>query len=103
MVYLTIVLPLFDRYLCRRAIEFEKKANEEQTEQKQVMEKNLITLAREVEKLRAEQLSLDRRGRGQFLPTISLSCLVIRNVIFYFICLFFFYAKSCKVLEVMDY
>ncbi|KAK1386943.1 hypothetical protein POM88_015121 [Heracleum sosnowskyi] len=48
----------------RRAIEFEKKANEEQTEQKQVMEKNLITLAREVEKLRAEQLSLDRRGRG---------------------------------------
>lgn len=47
----------------RRAIEFEKKANELQTEQKQVMEKNLITLAREVEKLRAEQLSLDRRGR----------------------------------------
>lgn len=48
----------------RRAIEFEKKANKEQTEQKQVMEKNLITMAREVEKLRAEQLSLDRRGRG---------------------------------------
>lgn len=58
------MLPLFDGNFCRRAIEFEKKANEEQTEQKQVMEKNLITLAREVEKLRAEQLSLDRRGRG---------------------------------------
>lgn len=62
--YLIVVLPLFGRIFCRRAIEFEKKANEEQTEQKQVMEKNLITLAREVEKLRAEQLSLDRRGRG---------------------------------------
>nr|XP_017227101.1 PREDICTED: protein FLX-like 3 isoform X1 [Daucus carota subsp. sativus]XP_017227102.1 PREDICTED: protein FLX-like 3 isoform X2 [Daucus carota subsp. sativus]XP_017227103.1 PREDICTED: protein FLX-like 3 isoform X1 [Daucus carota subsp. sativus] len=48
----------------RRAIEFEKKANEEQSEQKQLMEKNLITMAREGEKLRAEQLSLDRRGRG---------------------------------------
>lgn len=50
--------------LCRRAFEFEKKANEQQLEQKQAMEKNLISMAREIEKLRAEQLSSDRRARG---------------------------------------
>ncbi|PIA39730.1 hypothetical protein AQUCO_02600288v1 [Aquilegia coerulea] len=47
----------------REAIEYEKKANVEQMEQKQAMEKNLISLARELEKLRVE-LSADPRGRG---------------------------------------
>ncbi|KAF9593198.1 hypothetical protein IFM89_020494 [Coptis chinensis] len=47
----------------REAFEYEKKANLEQMEQKQVMEKNLITLARELEKLRAE-LSSDQRARA---------------------------------------
>ncbi|XP_059655513.1 protein FLX-like 3 [Cornus florida] len=48
----------------RRAYEYEKKANEEQTEQKQAMEKNLISMAREIEKLRAEQMGAERRARG---------------------------------------
>ncbi|KAL6969849.1 hypothetical protein U1Q18_029563 [Sarracenia purpurea var. burkii] len=48
----------------RRAFEYEKKANEEQTEQKQAMEKNLISMAREIEKLRAEQLSVERGAHG---------------------------------------
>ncbi|KAK9277250.1 hypothetical protein L1049_006789 [Liquidambar formosana] len=48
----------------RRAFEYEKKANEEQMEQKQAMEKNLVSMAREIEKLRAEQVNADRRARG---------------------------------------
>lgn len=48
----------------RRALEYEKKINEEQVKQKQTMEKNLMSMAREVEKLRAEQLSIDRRAHG---------------------------------------
>lgn len=48
----------------RRALEYEKKANGEQVEQKETMEKNLMSMAREIEKLRAEQLSMDRRGHG---------------------------------------
>ncbi|KAK4763479.1 hypothetical protein SAY87_012917 [Trapa incisa] len=35
----------------RRALEFEKKAHEEQAEQKDAVEKNLISMARELEKL----------------------------------------------------
>lgn len=49
----------------RRAYEYEKKANEEQIEQKQAMEKNLVSMAREIEKLRAEKLNIERaRGLG---------------------------------------
>ncbi|KGN45961.1 protein FLX-like 3 [Cucumis sativus] len=49
----------------RRAYEYEKKANEEQIEQKQSMEKNLVSMAREIEKLRAEKLNIERaRGLG---------------------------------------
>ncbi|XP_052199618.1 protein FLX-like 3 isoform X1 [Diospyros lotus] len=47
-----------------RAFEYEKKANEEQMEQKQAMEKNLVSMAREIEKLRAEQMAGDRGARG---------------------------------------
>ncbi|KAE9451029.1 hypothetical protein RHGRI_026911 [Rhododendron griersonianum] len=48
----------------RRAFEYEKKSNEEQVVQKQAMEKNLVSMAREIEKLRTEHLSVDRRSRG---------------------------------------
>lgn len=51
-------------YEARRAFEYEKKANEEQMEQKQAMEKNLVSMAREIEKLRAEQMAGDRGARG---------------------------------------
>ncbi|KAJ8570146.1 hypothetical protein K7X08_006723 [Anisodus acutangulus] len=43
----------------RRQFEYEKKANTELVEQNQNMEKNLISMAREIEKLRAEKV-----GRG---------------------------------------
>ncbi|XP_019054237.1 PREDICTED: protein FLX-like 3 [Nelumbo nucifera] len=48
----------------RTAFEYEKKANEEQVEQKQAMEKNLVSMAREIEKLRAEHLNAEKRARG---------------------------------------
>ncbi|KAL9232288.1 hypothetical protein vseg_007414 [Gypsophila vaccaria] len=48
----------------RKALDYEKKANQEQVEQKQAMEKSLVGMAREIEKLRAEHLSKDRRGHG---------------------------------------
>lgn len=50
--------------ITRRALDFEKKAHEEQAEQKDAMEKNLISMAREIEKLRAELLNAERRGHG---------------------------------------
>ncbi|XWS18877.1 hypothetical protein CRYUN_Cryun32bG0082600 [Craigia yunnanensis] len=45
----------------RTAIDYEKKANIELMEQRQAMEKNTISMAREVEKLRAELASVDGR------------------------------------------
>lgn len=52
--------------LFRRLYEYEKKGNEEVVEQNRAMEKNLIAMAREIEKLSAEQASADRRGTGNF-------------------------------------
>ncbi|OVA16341.1 hypothetical protein BVC80_8473g8 [Macleaya cordata] len=43
----------------RSAFEYEKKANVELMEQRQAMEKNLVSMAREVEKLRADLASAD--------------------------------------------
>ncbi|WCJ39551.1 Protein FLX-like 3 [Euphorbia peplus] len=45
----------------RNAIDYEKKANIELVEQRQAMEKNMVSMAREVEKLRAELASTDAR------------------------------------------
>lgn len=44
----------------RSAADYEKKGNIELMEQRQAMEKNLVSMAREVEKLRAELASTDR-------------------------------------------
>lgn len=52
---------LITNIVCRTAIEFEKKENVELMEQRQVMEKNLVSMAREVEKLRAELAAGDGR------------------------------------------
>lgn len=46
----------------RAAIDYEKKANIELMEQRAVMEKNLVSMAREVEKLRAELINADGRS-----------------------------------------
>ncbi|KAM1714274.1 hypothetical protein ACFX12_024903 [Malus domestica] len=49
---------------CRNAVDYEKKANIELMEQRQAMEKNLVSMAREVEKLRAELSRADGRPWG---------------------------------------
>ncbi|XP_059643281.1 protein FLX-like 3 [Cornus florida] len=48
----------------RTAIDYEKKGNIELMEQRQAMEKNLVSMAREVEKLRAELANADGRPWG---------------------------------------
>ncbi|KAK7335883.1 hypothetical protein VNO80_27994 [Phaseolus coccineus] len=48
----------------RTMVDYEKKANIEFMEQRQSMEKNLVSMAREVEKLRAELASSDGRHWG---------------------------------------
>ncbi|XXG52994.1 hypothetical protein AAC387_Pa03g1176 [Persea americana] len=48
----------------RNAFEYEKKANAELLEQRQAMEKNLVSMARELEKLRAEFAAPDGRPWG---------------------------------------
>ncbi|GLT55094.1 hypothetical protein SLA2020_282430 [Shorea laevis] len=48
----------------RAALDYEKKANMELMEQRQSMEKNLVSMAREVEKLRAEFVNADSRPWG---------------------------------------
>ncbi|KAJ6796718.1 protein FLX-like 3 [Iris pallida] len=53
-----------DLVRARTAYEYEKKANAEQMEQRQAMEKNLVSMARETEKLRAEQMNMEKRTRG---------------------------------------
>lgn len=47
----------------RTAFEFEKKANTELLEQRTAMEKNLVSMAREVEKLRAELTNFEKKAR----------------------------------------
>jgi chromosome segregation ATPase len=48
----------------RAAIDYEKKGNVELMEQRQAMEKNMISMAREVERLRAEVANADARSYG---------------------------------------
>jgi predicted RNase H-like nuclease (RuvC/YqgF family) len=48
----------------RDAIEYEKKEKFELMEQRQTMEKNMVSMAREVEKLRAELATVDSRPWG---------------------------------------
>lgn len=48
----------------RTAIEYEQKGNTELLEQRQAMEKNLVSMAREVEKLRADLANSEGRSWG---------------------------------------
>lgn len=50
----------------RNAFEYEKAANNEQMHQMQAMEKNLLSMAREVEKLRAQLATTDKRVHGAY-------------------------------------
>lgn len=51
-------------YFCRSTVEYERKANIELVEQRQAMENTLVSMAREVEKLRAELAAGDVRSWG---------------------------------------
>ena len=66
------------QHIFRRAYDYEKKAKEEQLEMKQSMEKNLISMAREIEKLKIEQLNTERRARelGELSLSLSLSLIL---------------------------
>lgn len=46
--------------VCRAAIEYEKKGYAENYQHGQLMENNLISMARELEKLRAELANVDK-------------------------------------------
>uniref|UniRef100_A0A1D1XUF0 Chromosome partition protein Smc n=1 Tax=Anthurium amnicola TaxID=1678845 RepID=A0A1D1XUF0_9ARAE len=48
----------------RAAVEYEKKAHADNLEVSQAMEKNMISMAREVEKLRAELANAEKRARA---------------------------------------
>lgn len=48
----------------RAAIEYEKKTHAENLEHEQAMEKNIVVLARELEKLRAELANAEKRARA---------------------------------------
>ncbi|KAG6481542.1 hypothetical protein ZIOFF_058146 [Zingiber officinale] len=48
----------------RAAIEFEKKAHADNLGQSQIMENNMISMVREVEKLRAELANIEKRARA---------------------------------------
>lgn len=56
--------PQAENFFHRTAVDYEKKGNIELMEQRQAMEKNLVSMAREVEKLRAELSSTDARQWG---------------------------------------
>lgn len=61
---------------CRNAIDYEKKANIELMEQRQAMEKNLVSMAREVEKLRADLARTDGRPWGAGITYLS-DCILL--------------------------
>ena len=47
----------------RTAFEFEKKTNAEQLEQRQAIEQNLVAIARDLEKFKAEAANAEKRSR----------------------------------------
>lgn len=49
--------------LDRAAIEFEKKVHADNTEQSQIMENNMVLMAREIEKLHAELANTEKKAQ----------------------------------------
>lgn len=62
-------LKLFSIYFWARrtTFEYEKGLNIDKVHQMQAMEKNLVGMAREVEKLRAEVSNAEKRALGKYL------------------------------------
>lgn len=55
----------------RAAVEFEKKAHTENYEQGQAMEKNLISMAREMERLRAQLANAEKRAQAAAAASVN--------------------------------
>ncbi|XP_020577972.1 protein FLX-like 2 [Phalaenopsis equestris] len=55
----------------RSAFEYEKNLNKEQVEQMCGMEKNLITMAKEVDKLRADILQIEKTAQAPVYPSVG--------------------------------
>ncbi|KAK3019333.1 hypothetical protein RJ639_003864 [Escallonia herrerae] len=53
-----------DNELVRAAIEYEKKTQASNLEQSQAMDKSMVSMAREIEKLRAELANAEKRARA---------------------------------------
>lgn len=68
---MTCILQYKSLVFFRSAFEYEKKGNLDLMEQRQIMEKNLVSMAREIEKLRADLVTFDGRPRaaGNLLPS----------------------------------
>lgn len=69
--------------MSRRELENEKKANQKLVEQKRVMEKNLESMAHELEELRAELMSINMRGHelGNWLNYLPIFCELLLHVL----------------------
>ncbi|KAA8549459.1 hypothetical protein F0562_001143 [Nyssa sinensis] len=57
-------VPILTMDMNRAAVEYEKKTYANNLEQDQAMEKNMISMAREIEKLRAELANAEKRARA---------------------------------------
>lgn len=72
-------------FLClgRAAVEYEKKAHADNLEQSEAMEKSMISMAQEIEKLRVELANAEKRARAAAAaaaaanPGIPFDCLYI--------------------------
>lgn len=64
-------------FVCRAAIEYEKKGYAENYEHGQVMENKLVSMARELEKLRAEIANAEKRARAAAAVGNPGSCLYV--------------------------
>lgn len=69
------MLSFIDEY--RNAIEYEKKTHASNLEQRQAMDKNMIIMVREVEKLRVELSNAEKRARAAVTNPSNLTLLVI--------------------------
>lgn len=60
----SIFLMFYLHGTCSKTFEYEKGSNIEKVEQMKLMEKDLIAMAKEVERLRAEVLNAEKRAQG---------------------------------------
>ena len=64
-------LPLVTIYMSRAAVECEEKTRVSNLEHDQAMEKHLISMAREIKKLRAELADAEKRARAAAAAAVA--------------------------------